>query len=175
MNPARLFLLPFALAGLLFLGCEKSASPEAGLDPADLLPMDNDISGFAKKGSPAVMTDYQSIMDAIDGAAEKYIRFGFQDGVQQMYSNGSATLDVQIFNHGNAANASGIFEEFYPPSAEVLVKENPQIVIDHSLLLNYSLYYQKNGFFMRIDTSEKTDFMLNMAKQFCLNIDAKIE
>ncbi|OGJ89970.1 MAG: hypothetical protein A2268_08285 [Candidatus Raymondbacteria bacterium RifOxyA12_full_50_37] len=157
-------------------GCRKSVDPGAGSDPADMLPADNDISGFVKKGSPAVMTDYQTIMDAIDGAAEKYIDYGFVEGVQQLYGNGAVNVDVQIFNHGSTENATGIFQELYPPSAETITQgEGLEIIVDHSRLLNYSILYRKGRMFMQINTTEKSDFALNMAKQFCYNIDSKIE
>jgi hypothetical protein len=155
-------------------GCRKSLDPGAGADPADLLPENDDISGFQKKGSAAVMTDYQSIMDAIDGAAEKYIDYGFVEGAQQMFSNGSVDIDVQILNHSSAENAEGIFNEFYPSSPEVLSSGNPKVVIEHALLTGYTLYYMRDNIFIQIFTFDKSNFSLNMAKQFYLNIDRKI-
>jgi hypothetical protein len=160
---------------VFLLYCQKSTNPGAGADPTDLLPANDDISGFAKKGDAAIMTDYQTIMDAIDGAAEKYIDYGFVEGVQQMYGNGAVNVDVQIFNHGTADNAQGIFQEFYPSSAETVIQENPELVVDHALFGAYTLYYVKSNIFMTIVTSEKTDFALSMGKQFCLNVDAKVE
>lgn len=159
---------------LLPITCRKSLDPGAGSDPADLLPMDNDISGFKRKGSPAIMTDYQSIMDAINGAGEKYIDFGFVEGVQQFYSNGAIDVDIQICNQGTQANAEGLFQEFYPPSPEMINENEPTVVIDHSILLGYMLIYTRKNIFLRISTTEKTDFALNMAKQFYWNIDRKI-
>jgi hypothetical protein len=166
-----LFLVPL----LFTLSCDKSANPGAGADPVDMLPLDNDISGFTRKGAPAVMTDAQSIYAAIDGAAEKYIELGFVEGVFQKYGNGSTDLDVAIFNHGSNANATAVLEEFYPTSPEVLLSGTETMVVDHGLSTGYSVHYVKAGVYLRIDTREKTEFTLNMAKQFCLNIGSKIE
>jgi hypothetical protein len=163
---------------LLSSACRRSVDSEAGSDPVDLLPVNDDISGFQKKGSPAIMTDYQSIMDAIDGAAQKYIDYGFIEGVQQLYSNGSIDIDVHILNQGTEYNAEQIFIEFKPSSPEEISSGEgglPHVLIEHALLTGYSLFYQQGNIFMEIIASEKTTFALNMLKQFYLNIDGKIE
>jgi len=167
---ALLLIAVFAV----FYGCRISDSPGAGADPVDLLPQDNDISGFNKAGSAVVMTDYASIMNSIDGAGEKYIDYGFVEGGNQIYSNGAIDVDVQIMNQGTDNNARGLYEEFLPSSYEVLNRDEPQVLVDLSISTAYSLLYQRKNFFMRISTTEKTDFALNMAKQFYLNIDKKI-
>ena len=167
-------LLLTSLLILCFISCRRTTGAGANTDPSELLPEDNDISGFTKNGSPAVMTDYQTIMDAVDGAAEKYIDFGFIEGVQQNYSSSSTVVDVQIFNQGTNENAYDIFREFYPSSPEVLSDNDTKVVIDHSMLIGYSLYYCRNNVFMQIHTGQKNNFALNMAKQFFWNIDRKI-
>ncbi len=170
----RLFTILFYLI-VLMGSCRRTVDSSAGADPADLLPIDNDISGFMKKGSAAIMTDYQTLMDAIDGAAQKYIDYGFIEGVQQLYSNGSIDVDVHILNQGNAENAKQVLTEFRPSSPEVLSASDPQVLIEHALPTGYSLFYQGENIFMEIIASEKTTFALNMLKQFYLNIDGKIE
>lgn len=159
---------------LLTFGCRKSVDSGAGADPTDLLPVNNDISGFTKKGSPAIMTDEQSIFDAIDGAAGKYIDYGFVEGAQQMYSNGSIDIDVQILNQGTEKNAGGVFDDFYPSSPEEISSANPEVVIEHALLTGYVIYYTRDNIFMQIHTFDKSNYALNMAKQFVWNIDMKI-
>lgn len=159
---------------LLCSTCRKSVDPGAGADPTDLLPVNNDISGFTRKGSATIMTDEQSIFDAIDGAAGKYIDYGFVEGVQQMYTNGSIDIDVQILNQGTEMNARGIFSDFYPSSPERISSGDPEIVIEHALLTGYVIYYTRNNIFMQIHTFVKSNYALNMAKQFVWNIDKKI-
>jgi hypothetical protein len=158
----------------IYTSCRITSNVGAASDPADLLPIDNDISGFTKKGSAAIMTDQQSIYNAIDGDAVRYIDYGFMEGVKQLYSNGSVDIDVQIFNQGTQKNAEGIFRQFYPTSAEPIIQPNSIVVIDHSLPSGYQILYTKENIFMRITTTQKTDFALNMAKQFYRNIDKKI-
>lgn len=173
MKRRRILLLLSAFA-LLPLSCEKSANPGAAADPADLLPADNDISSFSRQGPAAVMTDYQTIMDAIDGAAEKYIDLGFVEGVSQRYGNGAAFIDVTIFNQGSSENARALLQEFYPASPEVLLEGDPFMVVDHGILTGYSVYYVRENIYIRVDTSEKSEFMLSMARQFCRNMDRKL-
>jgi hypothetical protein len=168
-------LLALAVAtGLLPVSCRITQNASAAADPADLLPVDNDISAFLKKGSTAVMTDQQSIFSAIDGEAQRYIDYGFIEGVKQLYSNGSVDIDVQIFNQGNATNAQSIFDRFYPSSPELISEKNPEVVVKHELPNGYEILYTKQSILLRITTTEKSDFALNMAKQFYWNIDKKI-
>ena len=165
---------PAVVACMLMVSCRVSQNASAAADPADLLPVDNDISGFLKKGSTAVMTDQQSIFSAIDGEAQRYIDYGFIEGVKQLYSNGSVDIDIQLFNQGDATNAQNLFERFYPTSPELISQKNPIVVIDHSLPNGYQILYTKGSMLLRISTTEKSDFALNMAKQFYWNIDKKI-
>ena len=166
-------LAPALLAALL-CQCRISKDPGAGADPQDYLPLDNDISGYVKKGSASTMTDQQSIFNAIDGAAQSYINYGFQEGVVQLYSNGSVDINVEIFNQGTQPNAQSLFNYFMPTSTEFLSLSNPAVVVDLSQATSYTIQYTKQSIFMRITTTEKSDFALDMAKQFYFNIDNKI-
>jgi hypothetical protein len=168
------FLVPVAMTVLLLASCRISQNAGAAADPADLLPIDNDISGFLKKGSTSVMTDQQSIFNAIDGEAQRYIDYGFIEGVKQLYSNGSVDIDVQLFNQGSETNSQSLFERFYPTSPELISQKNPIVVVEHSLSNGYQILYTKQNILLRISTTEKSDFALNMAKQFYWNIDKKI-
>jgi len=169
-----LFTVFFVFIGFSLISCRKSVDAGAGADPTDLLPANNDISGFQKKGNPAIMTDEQTIFEAIDGAAGKYIDYGFVEGAQQMYSNGNVDIDVQILNQGSEINARGIFQDFYPSSPEILSSGVPEVVIEHALLTGYVIYYVRDNIFMQIKTFDKSTYALNMAKQFVWNIDLKI-
>lgn len=154
--------------------CRFTSPTGASADPADLLPLDNDISGFLKKGSTSVMTDQQSIFNAIDGEAQRYIDYGFMEGVKQLYSNGGVDIDVQVFNQGNTTNAGDLYLRFYPTSPQPIDEPGAKAVIDNSLPTGYQILYARRNIFMRVTTTEKSDFALNMAKQFYRNIDNKI-
>ncbi len=160
---------------LIFLTqCRISKDPGAGADPQDYLPLDNDISGYVKKGSVSLMTDQQSIFNAIDGAAQSYITYGFEEGVVQLYSNGSVDINVEIFNQGTQSYAQSLYNYFMPTSPQILSQNNPAVVVDLSQATSYTIQYTKQSIFMRITTTEKSDFALDMAKQFYYNIDNKI-
>ncbi|MBD3422431.1 MAG: hypothetical protein GF398_20140 [Chitinivibrionales bacterium] len=161
----------------VLITCRFSQNPGAGADPTDLLPVNNDISGFERTGSAAIMTDKQTIYNAIDGAAEKYIDYGFIEGAQQNFSNGRIDVDVQVFNHGTPQNARAVFadDDIYPSTPSIINAGDPHVVLDLTNPFAYSILYQRNNIFLRINSSEKSDFALNMVKQFYLNIDTKIE
>jgi hypothetical protein len=159
---------------VLSLTCRPTDASGAAADPADLLPLDNDISGFLKKGNTAIMTDQQTILNAIDGAAQVYIDFNFREGVQQFYSNGSVDIDVQIFLQGDPQDALNLYNNFYPTSPQVIDQPDAEVVVDNSVATGYKIQYTRQNIFMRINTYVKSDFALNMAKQFYRNIDNKI-
>jgi hypothetical protein len=171
-SPKIYFVMMFIIG--CFLNCRLTSASGGIADPGELLPGNDDISGYQKKGSTALMTDEQSIFKAIDGAAEQYIRYGFIEGVEQMYSNSSADIDIRIFNQGTPANAKATFEQFKPSSGEVISAGVAEVVIDHSILTGYMVYYTRENIYIEIVTYEKSNFALNMAKQFYQNIDKKI-
>ena len=159
---------------LLPLQCRISDNAGAASDPADLLPLDNDISSFLRKGSTAIMTDQQSIYSAIDGEAQRYIDYGFMEGVKQLYSNGGVDIDVQLFNQGNQTDAKNLFELFRPLSPELISQNDSNALIENALANGYQILSTKQNILLRITTTEKSDFALNMAKQFFWNINNKI-
>jgi hypothetical protein len=164
----------FAAVIVVEPSCRFTSPTGAAADPADMLPLDNDISGFLKKGSASIMTDQQTIFNAIDGEAQRYIDYGFMEGVNQLYSNGSVDIDVQVFNQGNNTNAQDLYNYFYPTSSQSIAEPGADVVIDNSLPTGYQILYARQNIFMRVTTTEKSDFALNMAKQFYRNIDNKI-
>lgn len=180
MKTRQIRFLYFVITGIITLAvlfsfsCRVSQNASSASDPADLLPLDNDISGFARKGSISVMTDQQSIFNAINGEAQRYIDYGFMEGVKQLYSNGGVDIDVQLFNQGDPVNADGLYQRFYPTAPEPILQNGAKVVIDNSLTTGYQILYTKQNILMRISTTEKSDFALNMAKQFFRNIDQKI-
>jgi len=168
----RLILI---LGSLMFVPqCRWSQNASGAIDPADLLPIDNDISGYLRKGSTAIMTDEQSIYAAIDGEAQLYIDYGFMEGVNQLYSNGNIDIGVQLFNQGNSTNAKELFDHFQPTSPELLSQNDSTALIENALASQYEIIATNQSFLIRITTTEKTDFALNMAKQFYWNINNKI-
>lgn len=171
------YLIPaifLILSTMLFLSCRVTSGSGGIANPSELLPGNDDISGFQKKGTTAIMTDEQSIFKAIDGAAEQYIKNGFIEGVQQLYTNGSSDIDVRIFNQGTSANAKTTFEQFKPSSGEDISQGEASVVIDHSILTGYMIYYTRENIYIELVTYDKSNFALNMAKQFYQNIDKKI-
>ena len=167
-----LILLSLLIASLFF--CRKSVSVGPVSDPSDILPKKDDISGFKEKGARVIMNDKGAVAEAIDGAVEKYVNNGFVEAVQQLYSNGSIDIDIHIFNYGTNENAKAIFEDFYPSTPEVLSKGVVDVVIEHGILTTYVLNYARENIFVELIAYEKSDFSLNILKQFYLNIDGKI-
>jgi len=70
------------------LGCGAKDPDEASslLTPIDLIPADDEISGWVKLGVYDEATDYDSLYDLIDGGAQIFIDNGFVSSAFQQYN-----------------------------------------------------------------------------------------
>ena len=102
---AALFLLP------LFSACDKS---DSGSNPdivsiADLMPRENEISGWASSsGSDGSWkaTNPSELQDAINGGSELYTNHGFVEAAMQSYSGtvntqSGVACEIQIYDQGS--------------------------------------------------------------------------
>ena len=90
-------------------GLAAAAPPAA----ASLLP---DVPGWKKAGQADV---YQpaNLYEYIDGAAELYLSFGFEElAVQNYENNKKQEITVEVYRHRDAAHAFGIYSQEKPPS-----------------------------------------------------------
>jgi hypothetical protein len=103
--------LPVILALALNLAVPAvlgAAAPAASA----LLP---DVPGWKKDGPPEI---YQpaNLYEYIDGAAELYLSYGFEELAVQNYQDKQKTaLTVEVYRHRDAAHAFGIYSQEKPP------------------------------------------------------------
>ncbi|MBC8233148.1 hypothetical protein H8E77_26680, partial [bacterium] len=96
-------------------GCKKES--EAGkktvLTPVNLLPGDNDISGWIRENAYDEANDHDSLYALIDGAGEVFIENGFVSAAFQQYTSGTLKVHLRIYNQGNEANAKKIYDKLF--------------------------------------------------------------
>jgi hypothetical protein len=89
-------------------GLFAAAPPSA----TSLLP---DVPGW-KKAGPADVYQPANLYEYIDGAAELYLSFGFEELAVQNYANNQKQeITVEVYLHRDAAHAFGIYSQEKPP------------------------------------------------------------
>ncbi|MFH1862069.1 MAG: DUF6599 family protein [bacterium] len=188
-SSAALLLFLCISLSLIPSGCsEKSTENTTSIQPVDLLPASNEISGWSKgtgAGDYGEADDQSSLYDLIDGAAELYIQYGFVQGVLQNYQGtiggAASTLSLFIADQGSSNNATALFnEELVVPSGLTPwnsgVAAIDEAVIDEALLFDIAIYLRADRFFIRIIIGKGSDEVaaLNTAEDFALAIANKI-
>lgn len=77
-----------------------------------------EIPGWEQDGKMKVFND-DNLFDHINGAAEFYHSYNFQKLWVVRYSKGDAEIALEVYDHGNAKNAFGIYSMERPPEAKV--------------------------------------------------------
>lgn len=92
-----------------------AAAAEAGL--AAFLPPAGSPAGWVRSKPPQAYTA-DTLWEFIDGAAETYVGFGFQEALSVGYSSGGADVGIEIYQMADALHAFGIFAQERPPSPQ---------------------------------------------------------
>lgn len=78
-----------------------------------------EIDGWTRAGKPASY-DRATIWQAIDGAAELFVAFGFRSLREQGYEAAGIKVTAQLYEQGSALDAFGVFARERPPGASPL-------------------------------------------------------
>lgn len=109
----HLKLIPTVLGLILLLAaCQPStgaASPAAAPDLESILPADNTIPGW-EISEPVVTFDRTNLFGLVNGQADGFYAYGFEQVAVQRYQNSSAArLNVEIWQLATSADAYGLF------------------------------------------------------------------
>ena len=103
-------------------------------NPIELLPRDNDISGWMRDWTFVEATNYASLYDLIDGAAQIFIDNGFVSAVFQNYTDGSGLqLELRIYEMDSEENAQRIYDELAPAAIISIAQQASPNVIGQML------------------------------------------
>ena len=90
---------------IMVSGCgENEGNVNTLLTPADLLPDDNDISGWVTLGAYEEANDDNGLFDIINGGAEIFIDEGFVSAVFQIYRGDMGTVRLNIYEQESELN-----------------------------------------------------------------------
>lgn len=98
-------------------GTSASTLPESSQQLLGLLPAGNDVPGWAMKGQPKFFGP-GNLWEFINGAAEGYLAYGFQEVVSASFSDGSREVVVDVYKMKDRVNAFGIYAQERNPAAQ---------------------------------------------------------
>jgi hypothetical protein len=153
---------------LLILGFTGVVLSGQTSDLAKLFP---DIVGWQKKGAVETFSA-ENLYEYIDGAAENFLNYDFKQLAVQNYTNDQGqALNAEIYFHGTAENAFGIYSSEKPTVGKYF-KLGSQGYAEAGIL-NFicSAYYIKlNGFDLG---SNDQDVLLTLGRAMVSRIDTK--
>jgi hypothetical protein len=166
---------------LVLLSCARDKdSQNEQTDVVDLLPLDNEISGWVRSSTMSTAENAQQLWDLINGEGQVYIDNGFVKCAFQSYSgeiSGSTVeLHLRVFDMGNAGNAESVYDAVGVGSETPWTDdgEGAESRIDESLLYAYKVDFWHDRFYVSVVIEEKSDAALAIAKLFALNVSDAI-
>lgn len=173
--------LIFALL-LLFFACPKEETSTEAKDVVDLLPLDNEISGWTRSSATEIAENDAQLWDLIDGEGQVYIDHGFVKCVFQNYAgtiSGPVELKLRIFDMGDTANAKDIYDELATGSEIPWTDNHAGVEARYELVTGivinyYELEFWDDKFYTWIEIDDESQTVLDIAKLFALNISDAI-
>jgi Family of unknown function (DUF6599) len=93
----------------------SAAVADTGL--AAYLPASGALAGWTRSKPPQAYTA-DNLWEFIDGAAETYVAFGFQDALGAGYTFGGADVSIEIYQMSDSLHAFGIYTQERPPAPQ---------------------------------------------------------
>jgi hypothetical protein len=122
--------------------------------------------GWALKETPETFTK-ETLFEHIDGQADLFIQYGFEQSVFAIYRNLKSSedkIDVDIYDMGNSLNAFGVFSRFRS-------EDQPAGVGTDSYLDDRYLIFYKGRYFVILQAVEPNSAIL---QQLARAIDSRI-
>lgn len=177
----------FLLFALCLVACRKDdeegpppTPPPTQKNAIDLLPRDNEISGWTKSEAVRIASTGDELTAIIDGEAVPYINNNFKDAVFQKYQgvigSTTVTLEVRIFDMRDTTNTRKVYKDV-AAGGEQPWANHPGVEgrINDSFLFDYMVEFWEAKFYTRIFIQEKSAAALDIAKTFGLNVSAAIK
>jgi hypothetical protein len=159
---------------------EENGVNKSILTPVDVLPGDNDISGWESLGAYEEANDYDSLYALINGGAEVFIDQGFVSSAFQQYNNcvggacSAAIVYLRIYDQGSSENAQSVYDKIATGIGIPWDGAGFESRIDESALASYTVEFWQRNFFVQVIIDEKTDESLNVVKLFATQVSNEI-
>lgn len=169
----------------LFVACpsdDETEQENGQKDAVDLVPSDNEISGWTRSGSMDIAENETQLFNLIDGEGQVFIDNGFVKFVRQRYqgdvSGNQRELELRIVDMDSAGNAETVYDEIGLGSETPWTEDGhagTEARIDETALFDYKIDFWEEKFYASIVIrEEKTQAGLNVAKLFAINVSEAI-
>ncbi|HEX7509299.1 MAG TPA: DUF6599 family protein [Polyangia bacterium] len=146
-------------------GCVSTGSSS----PLAMLPADNEFGSWALSGAPVLVSVDAALYNMIDGAAPKYIDRGWVRSAYATYQQSGSSIQVAIYDMGNAENAQTLFA-FEMPASRIQINNLPTAVVDMGLPTAYGAYAWSGQYVIEVSIAARSDAALTYVEMFTLNI-----
>ncbi len=134
----------FIMSALLILAFAGSAAHAGELSPGMLLPSEKDVDGWKKDGEALFYTP-DNLWEYINGQAETFLMYDFQEVAAQHYLDASELeIKVEIYEHGDPLMTFGIYSQFRSPEGAYLDIGNEAFGDE------YSIHFWKGRFYVKV-------------------------
>lgn len=189
MNIILRLALSLIILTLLFPlpACDKS---DSGSDPnivsiSDLLPRENEISGWARNaGSDGNWhaTNASELQEQINGGSELYTNHGFIEAAMQNFSGtvntqSGVVCEIQVYDQGSENDANAVFDDPNNVFASPVTPSNPpsskaQIRKD---LFSWTMKFVKGRYYVLVNILTSEDKGQEVLEVFATNVAGKIK
>ena len=152
--------------------------PEKHLGTINLLPMDDEISGWKRSERVLQASKEEEFYKLFNGGAVLYIKHGVKFFVGQSYKGPKGLdLEVYIFYHGSSQNVQNLYGDPFnkPTSGKEIAHLGEKARIDESAVFCYGVEFIQEGFFVRVIIQDRTEEGLNVALKFARMIANRIK
>ncbi len=158
-----MLLFAFALAVSPPIGCQ---SDEAVID--GLLPASGEIDGW-NRGGESLRYGPEDLWEYINGAAENFLSYGFEQVVTQDYRREDGReLKVDIYRHGSPLMTFGIYSQLRGPDLNYLS------IGAEGFSDPYSLHFWKGSYYVKVAVYEESEELSTVMERFGEAIAGKI-
>jgi hypothetical protein len=167
------------LLALLCFGCNNAPQDNPPRDAVDLVPGDNEISGWTRDAALKVCETGAQLLALIDGEGQAYIDNGFAKSAFQSYSGtvggNVVSLELRVFDMTDTTHAAAVYAAVTTGSETPWTGDNPGVAarIEQSLFA-YKVDYHEDRFYVWVTIQDAGDAGLATAKLFAFNVSSAI-
>jgi len=150
-------------------------------DAVDLVPADNEISGWTRSGAMDIAENETQLLDLINGEGQVFVDNDFVKFVQQRYqgelSGNQRELRLWIVDMGDTTTAKDVYDETGFGGETPWTEEGhagTEARIDEGSGASYRIDFWEDTFYIMLTLDEKTQAGLSVAKLFAINVSEAI-
>jgi hypothetical protein len=164
------------LAVLALLACQNAPNTPEPKDVLDVMPADNEISGWTRSQPLRVAENETQLYALIDGAAPPFINNGFVKCAFQTFngpvSGNGVDLEVQLFDQTDSTKARTLYPLVATGTETPWTGDHAGVEarIDEALFGAYRIDLWQDKFYASITIQDKSTAGLDVAKLFAFNV-----